>query len=88
MTCQNICGYQSCKEGQDTCLFGVTVLQRKNGKVDVKNYLGDRFVNLSREVMLFRSQIVQKENQIFSLPKFLMNNRYYLLEVYHHKPEQ
>lgn len=50
-------------KGQETCLFGVTVLQRKNGKVHVKNYLGDRLVNLSREVMLFRSQILQEENK-------------------------
>lgn len=79
MTCQNMCGYQSCNEGQDVCLFGVTGLHRKNGIVHVKNYIGDRLINLSRDMMLFRSQVLTGREQLLSFPKLLMNNRSYFL---------
>lgn len=41
----------------------LTGLQRKQGSMHMKNYLGTRPVNLSREVMLFRSQVIQEENK-------------------------
>lgn len=43
--------------------------QMKNGSVHVKNYLRARLVNLSREVMLFRSQGLKEENKSSVSPR-------------------
>lgn len=44
-------------------------LQRKDRRVHVKNYLGARLGNLSGEVMLFRSLVLQEENKSSVSPK-------------------
>lgn len=44
-------------------------LQRKDRSVHVKNYLGARLGNLSGEVMLFRSLVLQEENKSLVSPK-------------------
>lgn len=51
-------------KGKTYVFFGVTGLHRKNGSVHVKNYTVNRLINMSRDGMLFRSQVLQEENKL------------------------
>lgn len=64
--CENLCWSSKLQQDRTYKVPAFVVLmglQRKHGSIHLTNYLGTRLVNLSREVMLFRSQVLQEENK-------------------------